>query len=144
MVSWLCAFWWHVLATATAPDCPNILSPGQVTLLWQPFLGNGAVNTPTNCWETIFSVRSGPRLYNEEFQVSQSHTYVEAGSNTYTMTLRVVGGNEKESLKSETVKYGHEPQGTRTWGRLSWRGPAAYTKADPSSRQRGRPTKTSP
>jgi hypothetical protein len=39
---------------------------------------------------------------------------VEAGSNTSTMTLRVVGGDEKESLKSETVKYGHESRGTLT------------------------------
>jgi hypothetical protein len=38
---------------------------------------------------------------------------VEAGSNTSTVTLRVVGGDEKESLKSETVKYGREFQGTR-------------------------------
>jgi hypothetical protein len=29
---------------------------------------------------------------------------VEAGSNTSTVTLRVVGGDEKESLKSETVE----------------------------------------
>jgi hypothetical protein len=29
---------------------------------------------------------------------------VEAGSNTSTVTLRVVGGDEKGSLKSETVK----------------------------------------
>jgi hypothetical protein len=33
---------------------------------------------------------------------------VEAGSNTSTVTLRVVGGDEKGSLESETVKYGHE------------------------------------
>jgi hypothetical protein len=33
---------------------------------------------------------------------------VEAGSNTSTVTLRVVGGDEKGSLKSETIKYGHE------------------------------------
>jgi hypothetical protein len=36
------------------------------------------------------------------------HTRVEAGSNTSTVTLRVVGGDEKESLKTETVNYGHE------------------------------------
>jgi hypothetical protein len=30
------------------------------------------------------------------------------------VTLRVVGGDEKGSLKSETVKYGRESQGTRT------------------------------
>jgi hypothetical protein len=35
-------------------------------------------------------------------------TRVEAGSNTSTVTLRVLGGDEKGSLKSETVKYGHE------------------------------------
>jgi hypothetical protein len=58
-------------------------------------------------------------------------TRVEAGSNTSTVTLRVVGGDEKGSLKSETVKYGHECQGTRTQERLHWRGPAAYTKDRP-------------
>jgi hypothetical protein len=46
---------------------------------------------------------------------------VEAGSNTSTVTLRVVGGDEKGSLKSETVKY----------GRLRWQEPAAYTKDRP-------------
>jgi hypothetical protein len=35
-------------------------------------------------------------------------------SNTSTVTLRVVGGDEKGSLESETVKYGHESYGTRT------------------------------
>jgi hypothetical protein len=47
-------------------------------------------------------------------QNSESHTRVEAGSNTFTVTLRVVGGDEKGSLESETVKYGHESYGTRT------------------------------
>jgi hypothetical protein len=58
-------------------------------------------------------------------------TRVEAGSNTSTMTLRVVGGDEKGSLKSDTVKYGREYQGTPTRGRLRWQGPAAYTKERP-------------
>jgi hypothetical protein len=35
---------------------------------------------------------------------------VEAGSNTSTVTLRVVGGDEEGSLKSETVKYGRQSQ----------------------------------
>jgi hypothetical protein len=39
---------------------------------------------------------------------------VEAGWNTSTVALRVVGGDEKGSLESETVKYGHESHGTRT------------------------------
>jgi hypothetical protein len=56
---------------------------------------------------------------------------VEAGSNTSTVTLRVVGGDEKGSLKSEPVKYGREYQGTRTQERLRWQGPAAYTEDSP-------------
>jgi hypothetical protein len=47
------------------------------------------------------------------------HTRVEAGSITSTVTLRVVGGDEKGSLKFETVKYGREYQGTRTRERLT-------------------------
>jgi hypothetical protein len=35
---------------------------------------------------------------------------VEAGSNTSTVTLRVVRGDKKGSLKSETVKYGRVPR----------------------------------
>jgi hypothetical protein len=34
-------------------------------------------------------------------------------------------------LKSETVKYGREFQGTRTRERLRWQGPAVYTKDRP-------------
>jgi hypothetical protein len=42
----------------------------------------------------------------------QKKSRVEAVSNTSTVTLRVVGGDEKGSLKSEEVKYGYESQGT--------------------------------
>jgi hypothetical protein len=56
---------------------------------------------------------------------------VESGSNTSTVTLRVVGGDEKGSLKYETVKYGRKSQGTRTRGRLRWQGPAVYAKDRP-------------
>jgi hypothetical protein len=41
----------------------------------------------------VFSVTSDPRLYNEKL------TRVKAESNTSTVTLRVVGGDEKGSLK---------------------------------------------
>jgi hypothetical protein len=47
-------------------------------------------------------------------------TGVEAGSNTSTVTLRVIGGDEKGSLRSETVKYGHESRGTRTHTKNYW------------------------
>jgi hypothetical protein len=39
---------------------------------------------------------------------------VEAGSNISTIALQVVGGDEKGSLESETVKYGCESKGTQT------------------------------
>jgi hypothetical protein len=58
-------------------------------------------------------------------------TRVEAGSNTSTVTLRVLGGDEKGSLKSERVKYGDESQGTQTRERLRWRGPTSYIKDRP-------------
>jgi hypothetical protein len=60
-----------------------------------------------------------------------SVTRVEAGFNTSTVTLPVVGGDEKESLKSETVKYDRESQWTRTREILRWQGPSAYTKYRP-------------
>jgi hypothetical protein len=41
-------------------------------------------------------------------------TRVEAESNTSTVTLRVVGGDEKGRLKTERVKYGRECYGIRT------------------------------
>jgi hypothetical protein len=82
--------------------------------------------------EAVLSVRSVPGVYNEgELSLEKSVTRVEAGSNTSTVTLRFVGGDEKGSLKSETVKYGRESQGTRTRERLRWQGPAAYTKDRP-------------
>jgi hypothetical protein len=54
-----------------------------------------------------------------EYISSTEHTKkmisrVKAGSNNSTVALRVVGGDKQESLKSETVKYGRESQGTRT------------------------------
>jgi hypothetical protein len=73
-----------------------------------------------------------------------SQIRVKAGSYTYTVTLRVVGGDEKGSLKYERVKYGHEPQGTRTRERLRWRGPAAHTNNRPVLLLEKAPQKTRP
>jgi hypothetical protein len=56
---------------------------------------------------------------------------VEAGSNTSTVALRVVGDDKKESLKSEIVKYGLETKGCRNQGGMHWRGPEIYTKDRP-------------
>jgi hypothetical protein len=76
----------------------------------------------------MWSVR---RCYNRELWSLVTITRVEAGSNTSTVTLRVVGGDEKGCLKFETIKYGREYQGTRTREKLRWQGPAAYTKDRP-------------
>jgi hypothetical protein len=57
----------------------------------------------------------------------QSEARVEVERSISTVTLLVVGGYEKRSLKSETVKYGRESQGCWTRERLRWQGPAAYT-----------------
>jgi hypothetical protein len=56
-------------------------------------------------------------------------------SNTSTVILRIVGGDEKGSLESETVKYGRESHGTRTQERMHWRGPTAIVndRSIPSS-----------
>jgi hypothetical protein len=73
--------------------------------------------------ERLYSLRGpcrgaikGQRMSFELF--FELFTRVEVGSNTSTVTLRVVGGDEKGSLKSERVKYGRESRGTRTPERL--------------------------
>jgi hypothetical protein len=55
----------------------------------------------------------------------ESYSRVEAGSNTSTVALRVVGGDKKGCLESETVKYGRESHWTRTLERMPWRRQAA-------------------
>jgi hypothetical protein len=58
----------------------------------------------------LFSMRSVPRLQKKLVVHYGLVTHMEEGSDTSTVTLRVVGGDETGSLKSETVKYGHECQ----------------------------------
>jgi hypothetical protein len=59
---------------------------------------------------------------------------VDAGSNSFTVALRVVGGDEKGSLKSETVTYGHKKN-------CAGNSQQHIEKTDPSSRKRRRFTK---
>jgi hypothetical protein len=84
-------------------------------------------------------MRPVPRYYKQsKLARRRKPNRVEAGLNTSTVTLRVVGGDEMGSLKSDTVKYGRKSQGTRT----RERGQQHIQKTDPSFCQRGRPTKT--
>jgi hypothetical protein len=54
----------------------------------------------------------------------------QKGSNTSTVTLRVVGGDENGSLESETVN-GHESHGSRARKCLGWRRPGAIVNDRP-------------
>jgi hypothetical protein len=63
---------------------------------------------------------------------------VEAGSNTSTVTQRVVGGDEKGSLGSETVKYGRLGPENDCAGEDQQQ----FYTTDPFSRQRERLTST--
>jgi hypothetical protein len=92
--------------------------------------------------EEVFSLGSVQRLYQEGLH-SRPCTPVWRRVRI-TVTLRAVGGDEKESLKSETVKYGHESQGTRTRERLRWRGLAASTKERPVLSSERAPRKRRP
>jgi hypothetical protein len=107
--------------------CPRRDIPDATTgTTWDVFSAVG----DSQQWNWVFCA-VGAEAINSTLVIFQTVTRVEAGSNTSTMTLRVVGGDEKGSLKTETVKYGRGIQGTRTWERLGWRGPAAYTKDRP-------------
>jgi hypothetical protein len=64
--------------------------------------------------DVVISIRFSGSYKREFICEFNSVTRVEAGSNTSTVTLRVVGGDEKGSLESETVQYGNESYGTRT------------------------------
>jgi hypothetical protein len=61
--------------------------------------------------DTVISIRIS---HSYERELIHAFNSLEAGPNTSTVTLRIVGGGENGSLKSETVKYGLESHGTRT------------------------------
>jgi hypothetical protein len=64
--------------------------------------------------EVVSSMRSVPKVHKGTPEHRTVDTRVEAGLNTSTVTLRVIGGDEMGSLKSETVKYGRESKGAQT------------------------------
>jgi hypothetical protein len=64
-------------------------------------------------------------------QCGAVHNPYGGGVEYFHRDSAIVGGDEKGSLKSETVKYGREYQGIRTRERLRWQGPAACTKDRP-------------
>jgi hypothetical protein len=98
---------WHV-DTLLGNDSIKHMPAATIGLL--PLLCIIAVNTTLE--EAVFPM-DPPRDYiiTTEQTWKILLTRVEVGSNTSTVTLRVVEGDEKGSLKYETVKYGHESSG---------------------------------
>jgi hypothetical protein len=90
--------------------------------------------------DVFHSVRA-KGLYNED---TSSVTRVEAGSNTSTVALRVVGSDEKGSLGPETVKHGRESQGIGPQKDCAGKSHQHIQNTDPSSRRRGGHIKTRP
>jgi hypothetical protein len=113
------------------------LVPEVCTTLAVLISGGRCITTSEN---TYIKLNNGDQNYTHD---KINETRVEAGSNTSTVTLRVVGGDEMGSLKSETVKYGPKSQGTRTEKDCAGKDQRHIQKTDLSSRQRGRPTELS-
>jgi hypothetical protein len=92
----------------------------------------------------VFSVLSVPRLYNTSPLAAKKRSHVEAESNTSTVTLRVVGGDVKGSLVSETVNMVTSPPGLGPENDCTAEGQQQLQMTDPASRQRKCPTLTNP
>jgi hypothetical protein len=109
------------------------------------FRGNGYRRRMDQLFGVVAYIRFSLASKREFIREFNSIIRVEAGSNTSTVTLRVVGGDEKGSLKSETVKYGRASQGTRTPEWMRWLYPAATVNHKPlHTSDRERPTSTNP
>jgi hypothetical protein len=84
----------------------------QKDMWWvQSLLCNSWVNTfrGKRIYATIDDIcflRSVPRSYKKDKEDRLSQPRVVAGSNTSTVTLQIVAGDEKGIIKSEAVKYG--------------------------------------
>jgi hypothetical protein len=100
----------------------------------RPLLGNGWLNTfqvlrcqqiHVRCWAAVLVTRVITSVF------GKTHWTNRTGTLRSTVTLRVVGGNEKGNLDSETVKNGRESYGTRTREWLRWRLPAAIVNDRP-------------
>jgi hypothetical protein len=106
-----------------------------------PLLCNSSVNKLSTMVRP-FSVGSVQRVLSWRQLEWLKQTRVEAGSNASTVILRVVGGDEKGSLKSETVTEVASPKGLGPQKDCAGKGQRHIQKTDPSSRQRGRPTES--
>jgi hypothetical protein len=92
-----------------------LVAVGLQVLPWQRvFRGTVAQIRNTEFFRVVLRIPAAESDKTKLDLASYRQTSVEAGSNTSTVTLRVVGGDEEEGLESVTVKYDHETHGTRT------------------------------
>jgi hypothetical protein len=95
--------------------------------------------------ETVFSDGSAPRLYDENSRPGEIIiTPCGGGVECLHRDAASHRRQRKGSLKSETIKYGDDPKGLGPEKDCAAEVQQHIQKADPSSRQRGRPTKTRP
>jgi hypothetical protein len=115
----------HVLSTT------NYRGNGFVTkhICSNNFLKRQNDSTETFAGGELYSTLS--KLWKETWLRPNKWSHVEAGSNNSTVSLRVVGGYEKGSLESETVKYDRKSYGTWALEWLRWRGPVAIVNGRP-------------
>jgi hypothetical protein len=92
--------------------------------------------------KTKFSMGSDPMLYNESLFVSRERHPCGGGVEYLHRDPASRRRRRKGSLKSETVKYGHKSQGTRTEKACAGKGQRHIQPTGSSSRQRGRPTES--
>jgi hypothetical protein len=69
--------------------------------------------------QCVFCAWSVPKVYKRHGKSLRAPPR-RCGVEYLRLTLRVVGDDEKGSLRSESVKYGRESQVTRTRERLRW------------------------
>jgi hypothetical protein len=127
------ARYWVTIWKSTTKH-PLLVNRFLISRYMQPLLGNGFSKRAcsreedwSNNRRAVFSVGPCRGVINGA-SLEVSHSPV---SNTSTVTLRVVGGDEKGSLESETVKYGHKSHGIRTRKCLRWRGSGAIVNDRP-------------
>jgi hypothetical protein len=81
-------------------------------------LGSDPSETMEVLLEAVFSAGFAPRLYHWTDRVQLSQPRVKASSNTSTVALRVVGGNEKRT-QCLGVSLGHLVPGGYKYGDLA-------------------------
>jgi hypothetical protein len=74
----------HTMPIARQQISKHIPAEAYRGTIRRSFLGNGAVNTPTNCWDTVFSVGSAPGIPSEQSVVERERGWSESSAVEYS------------------------------------------------------------